>query len=107
LSVLAGEDLNIFSTLCLGGHGAIAASAHVRAADFVAVYEAIKEGRLDEARMRFHRLVPLIQALVSEPNPAPVKCALGILGMIRQELRAPMTQATDRLHGQLGVLLSS
>jgi len=107
LSVLAGEDLNMFGTLCLGGHGAIAASAHVRAADFVAVYEAIKEGRLDEARMRFHRLVPLIQALVSEPNPAPVKCALDILGMIRQELRAPMTQATDRLHGQLGVLLSS
>ena len=107
LSVLAGEDLNIFSTLCLGGHGAIAASAHVRTADFVAVYEAIKEGRLDEARMRFHRLVPLIQALVSEPNPAPVKCALDILGMIRQELRAPMTQATDRLRGQLGTLLSS
>jgi 4-hydroxy-tetrahydrodipicolinate synthase len=107
LSVLAGEDLNMFSTLCLGGHGAIAASAHVRAADFVAVYNDIKEGRLDEGRARFHRLVPLIQALVSEPNPAPVKCALEVLGMIRQELRAPMTQATDRLHAQLGALLSS
>jgi len=107
LSVLAGEDLNMFSTLCLGGHGAIAASAHVRAADFVAVYEAIEEDRIDEGRERFHRLVPLIQALVSEPNPAPVKCALEVLGMIRQELRAPMTQATDRLRNQLGVLLSS
>jgi len=107
LSVLAGEDLNMFSTLCLGGHGAIAASAHVRAADFVAVYNAIKEGHVDEGRERFHRLVPLIQALVSEPNPAPVKCALEVLGMIRQELRAPMTQATDRLRNQLGVLLSS
>ncbi|WP_213767508.1 4-hydroxy-tetrahydrodipicolinate synthase [Caballeronia sp. dw_19] len=107
LSVLAGEDLNMFSTLCLGGHGAIAASAHVRAADFVAVYNDIKAGRIDEARARFHRLVPLIQALVSEPNPAPVKCALEVLGMIRQELRAPMTQATDRLRNQLGALLSS
>ncbi|CAN7762634.1 4-hydroxy-tetrahydrodipicolinate synthase [Caballeronia sp. LjRoot34] len=107
LSVLAGEDLNMFSTICLGGHGAIAASAHVRAADFVAVYNDIKAGRLDEARARFHRLVPLIQALVSEPNPAPVKCALEVLGMIRQELRAPMTQATDRLRNQLGALLSS
>ncbi|WP_158938398.1 4-hydroxy-tetrahydrodipicolinate synthase [Burkholderia sp. S171] len=107
LSVLAGEDLNMFSTLCLGGHGAIAASAHVRVADFVAVYNDIKEGHLDQARERFHRLVPLIQALVSEPNPAPVKCALEVLGVIRQELRAPMTQATDRLRGQLGVLLSS
>jgi 4-hydroxy-tetrahydrodipicolinate synthase len=107
LSVLAGEDLNMFSTLCLGGHGAIAASAHVRAADFVAVYNDIKHGRLDEGRERFHRLASLIQALGSEPNPAPVKCALDILRMIRQDLRAPMTQATDRLRGQLGALLSS
>ena len=107
LSVLAGEDLNMFSTFCLGGHGAIAASAHVRAADFVAVYNDIKEGRIDEGRERFHRLVPLMQALVSEPNPAPVKCALEVLGMIRQELRAPMTQATGRLRNQLDVLLMS
>lgn len=82
------------------------ACAHVRAADFVAVHDAIKEGRIDEGRARFHRLAPLIQALVSEPNPAPVKCALEVLGMIRQELRA-MTQATDRLRNELDVLLSS
>ncbi len=107
LSVLAGEDLNMFNTLCLGGHGSIAASAHVRAADFVAVYNDIKAGRIDEGRARFHRLVPLIQALVAEPNPAPVKCALDVLGMIRPELRAPMTPATDRLRGQLGALLLS
>jgi 4-hydroxy-tetrahydrodipicolinate synthase len=107
LSVLAGEDLNMFSTLCLGGHGAIAASAHVRAAEFVAVYNDIKAGSIDKGRARFHRLAPLIQALVSEPNPAPVKCALDVLGMIRPELRAPMTPATDRLRGQLGALLLS
>jgi 4-hydroxy-tetrahydrodipicolinate synthase len=107
LSVLAGEDLNMFSTFCLGGHGAIAASAHVCAADFVAVYNDIKAGRINEGRARFHRLVPLIHALTSEPNPAPVKCALDILGMIRPELRAPMTPATDQLRGQLGALLSS
>lgn len=107
LSVLAGEDLNMFSTLCLGGHGAIAASAHVRAAEFVAVYNDIKAGSIDKGRAQFHRLAPLIQALVSEPNPAPVKCALDVMGMIRQELLAPMTPATDRLRAQLEGLLSS
>ncbi|MDB5835371.1 MAG: dapA [Caballeronia sp.] len=107
LSVLAGEDLNMFSTLCLGGHGAIAASAHVRAAEFVAVYNDIKAGSIDKGRAQFHRLAPLIQALVSEPNPAPVKCALDVMGMIRQELRAPMTPATDRLRVQLEALLLS
>jgi 4-hydroxy-tetrahydrodipicolinate synthase len=107
LSVLAGEDLNMFSTLCLGGHGAIAASAHVRAAEFVAVYNDIKAGSIDKGRAQFHRLAPLIQALVSEPNPAPVKCALDVMGMIRQELLAPMTPATDRLRVQLEALLLS
>src|ERR1700738_4040354 len=88
LSVLAGEDLNFFSTLCLGGKGAIAASAHVRTAEFVSTYKAVRDGRIEEGRNLFHRLVPLIQALFSEPNPGPVKCALAELGLIRHELRA-------------------
>ncbi|MGA8009580.1 MAG: dihydrodipicolinate synthase family protein, partial [Thiomonas sp.] len=46
LRVLAGEDLQMFSTRCLGGRGAIAASAHVRTRDLVAMDRAIAEGRL-------------------------------------------------------------
>ncbi len=101
LRVLAGEDINMFNTLCLGGSGAIAASAHLRTDRFVALYRAIAAGRLDEGRRLFHSLVPLIQALFAEPNPAPVKALLAAHGLIRDELRMPMTRASAALRARL------
>lgn len=101
LQVLTGEDIAIFNTLCLGGSGAIAASAHVRPERFVALYRALSAGRLDEARRIFHELAPLIQALFAEPNPAPVKALLAAQGLIRDELRMPMTRAGDALVARL------
>jgi 4-hydroxy-tetrahydrodipicolinate synthase len=95
LQVLAGDDINIFTTLCLGGSGGILASAHIRPELFVAMYHAVAGGRLEEGREIFRKLVPLIQALFAEANPGPVKAALALEGLIRNELRAPMTRATE------------
>jgi 4-hydroxy-tetrahydrodipicolinate synthase len=104
LQVLAGEDMAIFNTVCLGGSGAIAASAHLRPERFVALYRALAQGRLDEGRRIFHALAPLIQAAFAEPNPAPVKALLAAQGLIRDELRMPMTRASDALAERLGAL---
>ena len=101
LQVLTGEDINIFSTLCLGGSGAIVASAHLRPERFVALYRALSNGQFDEGRRIFHELAPLIQALFAEPNPAPVKALLAAQGLIRNELRMPMTPASDALAARL------
>ena len=94
LRVLAGDDINILSTLCLGGSGAIAASAHVAPAEFVGIHQAVADGRLAEARMRFHALAPAISALFSEPNPGPVKAVLAGMRLTRDEVRPPMTPAS-------------
>ena len=93
-----------FNTLCLGGSGAIAASAHLRPERFVALYRALVEGRLEEGRRIFHTLVPLIQLAFAEPNPAPVKALLAHQGLIRDELRMPMTRASAALTERLGAL---
>ena len=105
LSVLAGEDLGFFNLLCLGGSGAIAASAHLRTDAFVGVYRAVKNGDLAEGRRLFHRLVPLIEALGAEPNPGPVKQALANLGQASNELRAPMTGVSAALRARLEAIL--
>ncbi|PTB22399.1 4-hydroxy-tetrahydrodipicolinate synthase [Trinickia symbiotica] len=107
LQVLAGNDDAIFNTLCMGGNGAIAASAHLRTEHFVAMHRALAEGRLADGRAIFHELAPLVRALMSEPNPAPVKAALAALGLIDNELRAPMTPASEALTDQLARLLSA
>jgi len=57
-----------------------------------------------DARSAWHALAPLVAALASEPNPAPVKAALARLGLIRDGLRAPMTGASDALRRRLEAL---
>ncbi len=101
LDVLAGEDQQILSTLCLGGSGAIAASAHIRPDLFAQLPKLVNESRLNEAREIFYRLLPMIHRAFEEPNPAPVKTALAIMGHMRDELRSPMQAASAELREAL------
>ncbi|WP_085728338.1 4-hydroxy-tetrahydrodipicolinate synthase [Pseudomonas sp. R37(2017)] len=108
VDVLCGEDNQIFNALCLGAKGAIAASAHVHPELFVQLYRQIRDNRLADGRATFFRLLPLIDSLFLEPNPAPVKTALALQGLIGDELRAPMQRSSEsmaeRLKGVLGAL---
>ncbi|CAM2903172.1 4-hydroxy-tetrahydrodipicolinate synthase [Pseudomonas fluorescens] len=101
VAVLCGEDMQIFNALCLGASGAIAASAHVQTADFVALCQQVRDNQLVEARATFFTLLPLINTLFMEPNPAPVKAALALEGLIGSELRAPMQAASARVQQAL------
>ncbi len=101
LQVLAGEDAQLFGTLAEGGVGAIAASAHLQTARFVQVVQLLREGRLAEARAQWQPLLPLIEALFAEPNPAPLKAVLANEEWMQDELRAPMTRAGGELRERL------
>lgn len=101
LKVLAGEDAQIFSTLALGGAGAIAACAHVCTPQFVEVMRLLQQGDLQRARTRWQPLAPLVGAVFAEPNPAVIKAVLAQQGLIQDGLRLPMmaasADATERL----------
>jgi 4-hydroxy-tetrahydrodipicolinate synthase len=105
VDVLCGEDTQIFSALCLGAKGAIAASAHVHPELFVALYQQIRDNQLTTGRATFFNLLPLIHSLFVEPNPAPVKTALALEGLIRDELRAPMQESSEALKVRLQSVL--
>ena len=96
LQVLCGNDNEWFSTRCLGGVGAIAASAHVRTDLFVAFDKALARGDLVAGRGLWRRLKPVTLGLFEEPSPAPVKALLAARGECANELRAPMTGAWRR-----------
>ncbi|HEY9104562.1 4-hydroxy-tetrahydrodipicolinate synthase [Chitinimonas sp.] len=107
LAVLAGDDLQMFNNWCLGGQGAIAATAHVRTEEFVAAWRAIQAGRLAEGRAAYLRLVPWIQAAFMEPNPAPVKYVLAREGLIQNALRPPMLPVSAESAARLDTLFAS
>ena len=106
LQVLCGNDNEWFSTRCLGGAGAIAASAHIRTDLFVAFDEALAQGDLAAGRALWRQLKPLTVALFDEPSPAPVKALLAAQGECANELRAPMTPASAALGTRLEALVA-
>lgn len=101
LQVLAGEDAQVFGTLCAGGVGAIIAAAHVRTELFVEMARAVQEQRLNDARRLHHALAPVIRLLFAETNPGPLKAWLAAEGLIRNVLRAPMMGASEALGREL------
>ncbi|MES2039549.1 MAG: 4-hydroxy-tetrahydrodipicolinate synthase [Pseudomonadota bacterium] len=101
IQVLAGEDHQLFSTLCLGGAGGILASAHLRPDLFLRLQAQINAGQLEQARVIFYHLLPVMQALFEEPNPAPLKAALAASGAMQACLRAPMQTASTETASKL------
>lgn len=108
--VLTGEDIQIFNNLALGGAGAIAVSAHIRPDLFVKMMQEVKRNDVFAARATFNRLLPWIQTAFIEPNPAVVKAALGMQGLIVNEVREPMQPCTlfaaERLQAVLNSLMA-
>lgn len=107
LKILCGEDSLAFVTLCLGGHGAIAASAHIRPDLHVRLFDLMRAGQVERARALSRALLPLTRLLFSEPNPGPLKAALAMQGKISEEMRLPMTRVSDACRKQLEGALES
>jgi 4-hydroxy-tetrahydrodipicolinate synthase len=95
-SVLGGEDAILFPIMCMGGAGAIAASAHLCTERFVAMIECGLNGKLEDGRAHAEALLPVVQAGFAEPNPCVFKGVLHAQGRIATpDLRMPMTAASQ------------
>ncbi len=104
LQVLTGEDHQIFGTMAEGGVGAIAASGHIQTRRFVRLVRLLADNRLAEARAEWQLLQPMVELLFAEPNPGPLKALLAASGAMCDELRSPMTRASDDLRERLVAL---
>ncbi|WP_219837262.1 dihydrodipicolinate synthase family protein [Paenibacillus sp. R14(2021)] len=83
--VLCGDDELFFASLCCGAKGGIVTSANLDSDQFVTVYELYQAGQIEQANELFNRLLPLVQFLTSEPDPAPLRWLLAERGHIRSD----------------------
>jgi len=104
-AVLSGDDSLTLPLLALGGRGVISTSSNVAPADMVGLVRAFRAGDLARARDIHYRLLPLFDALFVETNPIPVKAALAMRGLIRDELRLPLTPISPPSRERLQVVL--
>jgi 4-hydroxy-tetrahydrodipicolinate synthase len=104
-SVLSGDDALTLPLLAIGGRGVISTTSNLVPADVVELVRAFRAGDVERAQALHYRLLPLFDALFLETNPIPVKAALGLRGLVAEELRLPLTRLTapnrDRLQAAM------
>jgi 4-hydroxy-tetrahydrodipicolinate synthase len=95
LTVLSGDDNLLLPLLAVGGKGVISVLSNLLPADMKKVVTLFNEGRYEECRDLFYRLLPLCRAMFLETNPIPIKAAMEMTGVCSGELRLPMTSLSD------------
>jgi 4-hydroxy-tetrahydrodipicolinate synthase len=90
IEVYSGDDALTLPMLAVGAVGAISVVSNVVPAQSAAIINAARAGNWDEARRRHYALLPLMRALFLETNPIPVKAALAMMNVCRDELRLPL-----------------
>ncbi len=106
ITLLSGDDTLTLPVLSIGGRGVISVIANIvpkESADMVRLWE---EGRVEEAKELYLRLLPLCQAMFYETNPIPVKTALSLMGRITGELRLPLCSMSQNNMERLKKVLS-
>ena len=99
LPLYAGNDSQTYTSLALGGAGVISVLSNLCPERMRKITDTFFAGRTDESLAEQLSLLPLIDAMFLETNPAPVKYALSRLGLCRDEMRLPMgsiDEATKR-----------
>lgn len=104
-SVLSGDDALTLPVLALGGDGVISTTSNVAPSEMVELVRAFRAGDLSRARDLHYRLLPLFGALFAETNPIPVKAALSLAGLVRDEIRLPLTPLTEPNRERLRVVM--
>jgi 4-hydroxy-tetrahydrodipicolinate synthase len=100
-ALYSGEDALTLPIIAVGGHGVITAVANIAPREMADLSTVCLEGRLAEARTAQLHVLPLIRACFLETNPIPVKTALAMMGMCREEFRLPLTPMSEPHRTQL------
>ena len=93
LAIWSGNDDQVVPIMSLGGRGVITVLGNVAPRDTSRMAHAYLEGELAEATSLQLTFLPLIRALFAEPNPIPVKTAVGWMGFAVGPLRQPLCEA--------------
>ena len=92
---LSGEDATALGFNAHGGIGCISVTANVAPALCAAFQESTLAGDYASALTQLDRLMPLHEAIFTEPGLVGAKYGMSLLGMCSEEVRLPLVGLTD------------
>ncbi len=95
LGLYAGNDAEIYSVLSLGGLGVVSVVSNLYPEETVKLCSLFFTGEHKKSLEIQKRLLPVINSLFLETNPAPIKYAMARSGLCDGEMRLPMWLPTE------------
>lgn len=105
LPLYAGNDTATLATLALGGAGVISVVSNLYPRRAAELCKRFFKGDIVGARDIQLEILPLISALFLETNPAPVKYAMSLLSLAKDELRLPLFDVRESTKDTLKTLI--
>jgi 4-hydroxy-tetrahydrodipicolinate synthase len=94
-AVLSGDDDLTLPTISMGGQGVVSVISNETPGRMSDMVRLALAGDFAGARKVHFELLGLMRANFIESNPVPVKTALGMMGLIREEVRSPLSPITQ------------
>lgn len=94
--IYSGNDNLTLPMLALGIDGSISVFANIMPRENHDIYINFKQGNIDLARKLHLKYIDLIHSLFTEVNPVPLKAAASLMGLCSNELRLPLTRASEK-----------
>lgn len=102
----AGNDAALIPTLSLGGKGVISVLSNILPRETQEIWRLWTSGHTGEAAKLSLQYLPLVHLLFAETNPAPLKCALELMGIARGDLRLPLSPVSEQLRERIRAQLN-
>ncbi|MBQ8005499.1 MAG: 4-hydroxy-tetrahydrodipicolinate synthase [Clostridia bacterium] len=96
LDVYTGSDDQIVQTLSLGGLGAISVASNIIPYEIHDICLSYLGGNTSYSKDQFKKYYGILRAMFTEVNPIPVKTALSMLGVCKEEFRLPLCKISDQ-----------
>lgn len=103
---MSGDDALTVAMMAVGATGVISVSSNVLPKAVVEVATCAARGDFAAARAAQQRLLPLHEAMFLEPNPAPAKAALALMGRMLADVRLPLVPASQAVRSRLQTVLA-
>jgi len=94
-TILSGDDSLTLPFMAVGAVGVVSVASNLFPGEVCALVRACESGDLKSAAKLHRKLLPLFKDLFIEPNPVPVKTALGWRGAMSGEVRLPLCEMSE------------
>jgi 4-hydroxy-tetrahydrodipicolinate synthase len=100
-TILSGDDSLTLPFMAVGAVGVVSVASNLFPSEVCALVHACESGDLKLAEQLHRKLLPLFKDLFIEPNPVPVKAALGWRGTMSAEVRLPLCEMSGANQARL------